>query len=48
MTLGFFGEVFQALSLFSISSSVYSYGINFIGRFGIILFIDLVFGFFEF
>lgn len=48
MTLGFFGEVFQALSLFSISSSVYSYGINFIGRFGIILFIDLVMVFLNF
>lgn len=42
MTLGFFGETCKAISLFSISSSVYPYDINFIGRFGILLFIDMV------
>ena len=39
-TLGFLGEHLRAFSLFSISGSVYGYGINFIGRCGILVFVD--------
>lgn len=38
--LGFLGEHLRAFSLFSISGSVYGYGINFIGRCGILVFVD--------
>ena len=39
-TLGFLGEHLRQFSLFSISGSVYGYGINFIGRCGILVFVD--------
>lgn len=42
MTLGFLGEPLKAFSLFSIAGSVYEYGINFVSRFGILAFIDVI------
>ena len=39
-TLGFLGEHLRPFSLFSISGSVYGYGINFISRCGILVFVD--------